>query len=165
MKTKYLILALALITNLAGYSQDLPTQPANGFAFPVGSKFTIQLYPVDSVNFDYSVIEFEPFQEIIDLWENDTLFSEKGQKGTIEFYFCLATRGESEKEKEDNMKVLLLMKNRTAYSLSYDSDIQTEENGEFTETSNDGTFPGAKGVEIWPYFIWQIGIHNFRKIE
>ena len=44
------------------------------------------------------------------------------------------------------MKVILLMKNRTENSFEYNSDIQTEENGEFKKTSNIGTYSGAKGT-------------------
>jgi len=159
------LLILFLMTNLAVFSQDLPTEPANGFAFPIGTKFTIKLYPIDSISFDFSVIVFEPFQEIIDTWENDSLFMEGEKNGTIEFYFCLSTSGETEKEKEENMKILLLMKNRTDFALSYKSDIQTEENGDFKETSNVGTFSGAKGTEMWPYMIYQIGLYDFKKMK
>lgn len=60
------------------------------------------------------------------------------------------------------MKVLLVMKNRTKHALSYASDIQTKEDGEFKETSNVGTFPNAQGTEIWPYMIQQIGLHDFK---
>ncbi len=159
---KKLLLILFLATNIIVYSQELPTQPANGFAFPIGTKFTIKLFPTDSSHFDYSIIEFEPFQEIIDIRDNDKLFKEKGQDETIEFYFCLSTSGKAKKENDENMKVLLLMKNRTKYSLSYISDIQTTEEGEFKETSNIGTFSGAKGTEMWPYMIYQIGLHDFK---
>lgn len=140
----------------------MPTEPANGFAFPIGTKFTIKLHPTDSSHFDYSIIEFAPFQETIDTWDNEKLFKKNGQEGTIEFYFCLGTSGKTEKEKEKNMKVLLLMKNRTKYSLSYISDIQTTEDGEFKETSNARTFSGAKGTEMWPYMIYEIGLHDFK---
>lgn len=159
---KKLLFFLFSATSIVAYSQELPTEPANGFAFPIETKFTIKLHPIDSIRFDYSIIEFEPFQKTIDTWDNDKLFKEKGLDGTIEFYFCLGTSGKTEKEKEENMKVLLLMKNRTSYSLSYMSDIQITENGEFKETSNVGTFSGAKGTEIWPYMIYQIGLHNFK---
>ncbi len=162
---KNVLLILCLIINLDVFSQDLPTEPANGFAFPIGSKFTIKLYPIDSVSFNYSIIEFESFQETIDTWENNSLFKEKGKNGTIEFYFSLSTSGETEKEKKENMKVLLLMKNRTEYNLSYKSDIQIKEDGEFENTSNVGTYSGAKGTEMWPYMIRQIGLHDFRKME
>ena len=83
----------------------------------------------------------------------------------IEFYFCLATHGKTEQEKKENMKVVLLMKNRTKYSLSYKSDIQTEEDGEFRETSNEGMFQGVKGMEIWSTMIYQIGLHDFKKFK
>lgn len=159
---KKLALFLFLATNITAYSQDLPTEPANGFAFPLGTKFTIKLHPTDSTHFDYSIIEFEPFKETIDTWENDIFFKENGQDGTIEFFFCIGTSGKTKEEKEKNSKVLLLMKNRTKYSLSYLSDIQKTENGEFKETSNVGTFSGAKGTEMWPYMIYQIGLHDFK---
>ena len=160
-----LFLLILLVIGFSLNAQELPTEPENGFAFPIGSKFTIKLHPTDSVNFDFSIIKFEPFQEIVDTWENDKLFEEKGEEGTIEFYFCLGTNGETEEEKEKNMKVLLLMKNRTEYALNYNSDIQRTENGEFEKTSNIGTFPGAKGNEMWPYVIYQIGLNGFRKME
>ncbi|SMG17033.1 hypothetical protein [Arenibacter troitsensis] len=161
MKKYFLI--LALVISSATYSQDLPTEPANGFAFPLGTKFTIKMHPTDSTNFDYSVIKLEPFQEIVDIYENDSLFKDPDEKnGTIEFYFCLGTSVETDEEKEKNMKVLLLMKNLTENSFGYNSDIQTEENGEFKTTSNVGTYSGAKGTEIWPYMIHQIALNEFK---
>lgn len=163
---KKLLLIFSLVAmNIAVNSQELPTEPADGYAFPIGCKFTIKLHPIDSIKFQYSIIAIEPFQEIIDTWENDSIFKENGQKGTIEFCFCLSTSGETDEEKEKNMKVLLLMKNRTEYSLKYNSDIQTVENGEFKNTSNVGTFAGAKGTEIWPYMIYQIGLNGFQKMD
>lgn len=160
-----LFLFLFLIIGFGVNGQDLPSEPENGYAFPIGTKFTIKLYPTDSTHFDYSIIKFEPFQEIIDTWENDNLFEEEGEDDTIEFYFCLGTSGETEEEKEKNMKVLLLMKNRTEFALKYKSDIQREENGKFEKTSNVGSFPGAKGTEMWPYMIYQIGLNSFEKME
>lgn len=151
--------------NFAVCTQELPTEPANGFAFPIGSKFTIKLHPVDCVSFNYSIVEFETFHEIIDTWESDSIFTDNGQIGTIEFCFCLSTTGDTDSEKERNMKVLLLMKNRTDFALSYKSDIQTEENGDYKETSNVGTYSGAIGTEMWPYMIYKIGLHDFKRIK
>lgn len=159
MRNLFLILFLTAIT--FGYSQELPTEPANGYAFPIGSKFTIKLYETDSACFDYSIIEFEPFQEIVDIFDTDGLFKEDGEDGTIEYYFCIGTRGDTEEEKQENMQVLLLMKNRTKYIFSYKSEIQRTEEGGFEETSNIGTYPGAKGTEMWPYMIYSIGLRDF----
>lgn len=160
---KKIFLILSLIIGLGTFSQDLPTEPANGFTFPLGTKFIIKMYPTDSANFDYSIIEFEPFEEIIETQENDLLFKETTEKnGTIEFYFCLGTSGKTEEERERNMKVFLLMKNRTENSFEYNSDIQTEENGKFKFTSNIGTYSGAKGTEMWPYMIYQIALNQFK---
>lgn len=160
---KRLFVVLALMIAFSAHSQDLPTEPATGFTFPLGCKFTLKIYPTDSTNFDYSIIAFERFEEIIDTWNNDSLFEKNSKEnGTIEFYFCIGTEGKTEEEKEENMKILLLMKNRTKYSLNYTSEIQTEEDGTFELTSNVGTFSGAKGTEMWPYFIYQIALSDFK---
>ena len=163
MKKIILILILTVTYNL--HSQDLPTEPANGYVFPIGSKFTIKLYPKDSINFNYSIIKYEPFEDIVDTWENNYLFEKEGENETIEFYFCLGTSGETEEEKDKNMKVLLIMKNRTKYSLNYNSDIQKKEEGKFEKTSNVGTHPNAKGMEMWPYMIYQIGLNDFKIMQ
>ncbi len=163
MRKVFFITFLMIYSTL--YSQNLPTSPAQGFAFPIGSKFTIKLYPLDSVNFNFSIIKFESFQQIIDTDDNDSLFKGEDKNGTIEFYFTLSTIGKTKREKEKNRKVVLLMHNRTEYNLSYESDIMREEDGEFEETSNVGAFSGAKGKEIWPYMIYQIGLHDFKRLK
>ncbi|MBC8321241.1 MAG: hypothetical protein H8E34_11010 [Bacteroidetes bacterium] len=162
---KKLIVVLIIITGIHSIGQELPTNPENGFTFPIGSKFTIKMYPIDSVHFNYSIVDFEVYDEILPTWENDSLFSKKENDETIEFYFGIGTHGETEKEREENMKVLLMFKNFTDHSLSYSSDIQREENGEFEETSNVGTYTGAKGTEMWPYMIYTIGLSDFKELE
>lgn len=162
---KKLLLIFFVLSSFLAYSQDLPSEPANGFSFPIGSKFTIKLHPIDTLNFDFSVIQFEEFQDVVDDWEYDYLFTDKGEENTIEFYFCLGTHGKTEKEKKKNMKVLLLMKNYSKYALKYSSDILRTEDGEFETTSNVGCFPGAKGSERWPYMIYAIGLSDFQKMR
>lgn len=156
---------LFCLSSLLVQAQSLPSSPENGFAFPIGTKFTIKLIPYDSTHFYYSVTAFEPFHEIMDTYQNDSLFQEEGEAGTIRFYFGISTHGDTDAEKEKNNKVVLIMKNYTEYHLRYDSEIQLEEDGPFEKTSNVGTFKGAKGTEIWPYFIYQIGLFNFRLME
>ena len=98
MKKFYIVFFLLFSFSLI--AQDLPSPPSSGFAFPLGSKFTIELIPVDSVNFNISIIKYDPFDEVIDYFKAMELFAEEGKPGTIEFYFCLGTRGETEEEKE-----------------------------------------------------------------
>jgi len=45
-------------------AQELPTTPAKGFAFPIGTKFTVKLIPIDSIHFNYSVIAFATENEV-----------------------------------------------------------------------------------------------------
>jgi len=170
MKRMKKIIFCLLFLPILVFSQDLPTPPSPGAAFPIGSKFSIKLYPVDSVSFHYSIIEFEPFDSVVDTWENDSLFDSKGQDSTITFYFCLGTHGDTKAERDGNMKVLLLMKNYTKFSLSYTSEIQRKEQKKnrkpkFEPTSNVGTFSGAIGTEMWPYMIYNIGLLDFKKMN
>ncbi len=157
------ILSLVLIVSMAVYSQELPTKPASGFAFPLGTKFTIKMHRVDSVNFNYSIIKFDNFRHIINTKETDSLFNQTNDKnGTIEFYFCLGTHGKTEEDKQKNMSVLLLMNNRTKHKFQYNSDIQIEDNGPFEISSNKGSFSGMKTTQMWPYMIQQIGLNEFK---
>ncbi|MEN2400728.1 hypothetical protein GKZ90_0013140 [Flavobacterium sp. MC2016-06] len=160
---KHYLLTIFTFITFSVFAQDLPTEPASGYAFPIGSKFTIKLIPIDSVSFNYSIIKYEQFTETIDTWENDKLFAEKGKDNTIDFYFCLGTEGKTEDEKKKNMKVLLIFKNNSKYSMNFDSDIQRKEDGEYEKTSNMGTYKGAKGTEMWPYMIHSIGLNNFKR--
>lgn len=144
-------------------AQDLPTIAANGFAFPINTKFTIKLTAIDSLKFNFSIIEFEQFNKTIDSYNKKDLFNETGMDSTITFYFCTGTYGDTEKERNDNMQILLLMKNYSQIPLKYSSEIQRKKNGKFESTSNIGSFPGAIGTEMWPYMIYMIGLHDFER--
>jgi hypothetical protein len=161
---KALVLILLTMICLSFKAQELPTISASGFSFPIGTKFTIKLAPIDSINFNYSIIEFEKFDKTVDTYNHDDLFNKTGNDSTITFYFCLGTEGDNEAEKKENMKVLLLMKNYTKYMLKYTSEIQRKENGVYESTSNVGTFPGVLGNEMWPYMIYSIGLREFKKM-
>jgi len=162
---KRLLAVTFLAITFFAQAQELPSEPANGFTFPIGSKFVIELVSIDSVNYDYSVLSFEPFEETVELFEDEELFEEKGEDNTIVFYFCFGTYGETDQEREENMKVLLIMKNYSKVALKYTSDILRQEDGEFESTSNVGISPNARGTEMWPYMIYAIGLSEFRKYE
>jgi len=163
MKKLFFILIMGLSYLVC--AQELPTKPANGFSFPLGSKFTIKLTNTDSLDYNYSIIAFEPFQKIVNSREFDTLFTKDGEENTITFYFCLGTYGDTEEEKEKNTKVHLLMKNYSKKAFNYTSEIQIKEDGEYEPTSNIGSYPNAIGNEMWPYMIYFIGLKEFREME
>ena len=161
---KHLLTVIFSMICFANYAQDLPTIPALGYSFSLGTKFTIKLVPVDSINFNYSIIEFEPFKEVVDnYYDNEHLFSEEGEELTLTCYFCIGTSGETEEEKKENMKVLLLIKNYSGFGLEYLSDILLKEDGEYEPTSNVGVYKGARAIETWPYMIRAIGLREFKK--
>lgn len=145
--------------------QQLPSPYANGYSFPIGTKFTIKLDTANLESIKYSIVKFESVDGIISSDKTDDLFDKTGEDSTIDFYFCIATHGDTKQEKDKNMQVLLLMKNRTKLALNYFSEIKLKEDSEFKETSNIGTFPGATGTETWPYMIYEIGLRNFKVIK
>lgn len=159
---KRILFFLLLMACLVARCQDLPTLPASGYAFPIGSKFTIKLVPSDSVNFFYSVTHFEEYTDVVDIMRFFTMFEPEGPDSTISFYFCLGTLGKDEQERKENMKVLLLMKNYSKYPLKYTSDIQRVKNGEFENTSNIGMLPNVPGNEMWPYMIYSIRLTDIQ---
>ena len=163
---KQILTITFLVVTCFVQAQELPSKPANAFAFPMGSKFVIKLIPKDSVNFDYSVIAFEQFHKIVDIFENkDELFEEKGEDSTVIFYFCFGTFGKTDEEKQKNTQSLLLMKNYSDVKLNYTSEIQRQKDGKFEPTSNIGIYPNLKVWESWPYPILMIGLKEFRKSD
>ena len=145
-------------------AQNLQTEFTDGVAFPIGIKFVIKLAPIDSVNYNYSVLDFEPFRKTLQHSEYAELFEESGEENTIVFYFCLGTHGNTEQEKKANMHALLLMKSYSKEVLTYTSEIQVKEQGEFEWTSNIGIFQDKIMYEMWPHMIYLIRLKEFKKI-
>lgn len=157
-------------------SQDLSSVPQNGIAFPPGTKFVIQLIPTDSIHFDYSLISYESYRKVVDIEEFDAVFKKnkkskrkkkeagnhQNRNDLIEFYFCLGTKGNTKKEKKENIKMVLLIKNHTEHKLSYTSEIQIIENGNLMEISNSGLSPSGEAIEMWPYMVHYLGLHSFK---
>ncbi len=154
---------MLMVVGIHGHSQELFAEPSAGHTFMLGSKFTLKLLPAGSSKFDVSVVNHEPFQETINILDSDYLFDEEGEKGTIDFYLCLGTFGDTDAEREENTRVLLLMKNWSQWSVSYVSEIQFTEGGPFEPTSNMGARSGIIGIEMWPYMIHQVSLHSFKK--
>jgi hypothetical protein len=99
-RMRKLFVFTCLMFSISTFAQQLPTIPSNGFAFTIGTKFTIKLVPTDSSFFDYSVIAFESFQKTVDSWDNDNLFDKDGQDSTITCYFCYGTHGKTKRRKK-----------------------------------------------------------------
>lgn len=162
-KTLFAILFISLCTLIHAQELPLPNEPSNGFAFPIGTKFTIKLHSVAPGKYDFSVIDFQPFDEIVSIMGYDDLFPKEGADDTLMLYFCLGTFGDTEAPKDEDLKILLLMKNYSNVTLDYSSDILRQEDGEYEETSNVGVSPGAVAVEMWPYMIHFIGLSDFHE--
>ena len=164
MKKKILFLALTLVSFISISAQNNDSiAPQGGFVFPFGTKVIIRLEPIDSVNFNYSVVKSEKIAEMIDNYDNDHYFSEKLDDNCIEFLFCGGTHGDSREEKQANYQTLLILKNGTKYKLSYKADIQIDQTEKLVSTSVVDLFSRVKSKEIWPYKVDLIALHDFRK--
>ena len=158
------ILTIAFLTIVCiGQAQQLPTEPMDGVIFPIGIKFVIKLVPTDSVNYNYSVLSFEPFRKIVHSSKYDELFEDSGEDNTIVFYFTIGTHGKTEQEQNENRHTLLIMKSYSKEGLAYTSEMQPKEYGEFEWTSNVGVFPNIIAYEMWPHMIYHIRLKEFKK--
>lgn len=161
-KILFLVLALASCIGINAQNND-SIAPPGGFVFPLGTKVIIRLEPIDSVNFNYSIVKSEKVVEMIDNYDNDHYFSEQLDDNCVEFLFCGGTHGDSREEKQANYQTLLILKNGTKHKLSYKADIQISHDEKFGSTSVVDLFSKVKSKEIWPYKIEMIALHNFRK--
>jgi hypothetical protein len=156
---KQIITLLILILNLSSYGQDERNLTSEKYTFPVKTKFTIKLTPIDSVNFDYKIIKIENYDEIIGSWHDEKVLEEKGEDETIEFCFCL------EKDWNDSQKsnTMLLLKSWSKYSFKFKTEIQTEKDGEFKENFNLGATAGKSASDRWAKKTFKIRISEFKK--
>jgi hypothetical protein len=124
---------------------------AIGIEFSINTKFTIKVTKVDELNFKYEILKTEPYNKKLEMWNTGNLFDENGETETIEFYFAETT----------NNSYMLVMQSRSKYSIKFKSEIQTEENGEFSVIQNVGTHKGSKTTEIWAKKTYKIRLSNF----
>ncbi|WP_243348843.1 hypothetical protein [Parabacteroides sp. FAFU027] len=161
---KILCLIFTLISGLSVFAQEADTTAHEGFAFPIKSKVTIKLIPVDSVNFHYKVLKVEPFNETPDVSDKACLPASL-EENTLEFVFCVGTMGDRQKGNGKNLKTLLFIKHGLKFALEYNADIQCPNVPEFKNTSVMALFPNVPSTEIWPYPIEQIALYGFKKTK
>ena len=157
-----MLLILLLVSGFNLFGQDHDSIPQTGFSFTIGTKVTIQLIPVDSVNFDYRILKFEPYHETIDLDNDEKLLSDKIDNDKIEFVFSYGKYGKNKKEKDNDLRIVLILKSGLNSIIDYKADIQVP-NKEFESTSVVELLPDVKTREFWPYQIDVIALHNFQK--
>ncbi|MBP5546254.1 MAG: DUF4919 domain-containing protein [Bacteroidales bacterium] len=131
---------------------------------PLGTHFIIKLEEdLDEEDTEFKVVKMEPFDKVIDRYDNNYLFSEEGEPGTIEGYFCRSTYGNTVEEIRDNVKIVLVFKSWIDGMLNYDTYIR-QENGTWEETSNSGIWHKVLMTEIWSTGYDMLRISNLRKM-
>jgi len=134
---------------------SLTNDNGNVFNIPLNQKIILKVTQKSSTEFEFTEVEREPFDKIVDMWDNDDALSISGNKETIEFYFCQA-------QDLGHESTALIMKSRSKFSLQFDTEIQKTENAKFEKVPNVGTHTNSKTQESWGYKINQIRISNFR---
>jgi|ERR1035437_4876818 hypothetical protein len=163
MKKKILLLFL-IIYGINLYCQELDSIPQPGFSFTLGTKVTIQLVPIDSVNYNYRVIKFEAYHENIDLDNDKKLLSDSIDEDKIEFVFNYGFYGNDKTDKENNLKIVLELRSGSISPIEYNADIQVP-NKDFELTSVVPLPHMSINREFWPYQIDAIALHSFRKYK
>ncbi|GAA4776672.1 hypothetical protein GCM10023230_29760 [Flavobacterium hankyongi] len=118
-------------------------------------KIVLKVTRKNSTEFEFTEIKREPFDKIIDIWNNNEALSRIEKKETIEFYFCQAQENEEE-------ATVLLINSRSKFSFQFDTEIQKTDKSEFEKVPNVGTHRNSKTQESWAWKIKQIRISNFR---
>ena len=161
---KEILLIVFIVFGVYLYGQESDSIPRQGFSFPIGSKVTIQLVPVDSVNFNYRVIKFEAFHETIDLGNDKKLLTDTIENNIIEFVFTYGKYLNDKKMKYNDLQVVLELRNGLPSTIEYKADIKIPTK-DFESTSVDPLFHRAINREFWPYQIDMIALHSFSKYK
>jgi len=159
---KGILLILLLISGISLFGQDHDSIPQAGFSFSIGTKVTIKLVPIDSVNFNYCIVKFEPYHENIDLDNDKKLLSDTIANDMIEFVFSYGSYGKEKNGKKNDLRIVLEIKSGLKSIIEYKADIQVP-NKEFEPTSVVELLPKVNTREFWPYQIDMIALHSFQK--
>lgn len=152
-----LLLLLSILLSSHLYSQVL--KDTTTYAFPIGSKFTLELIQIDSINYKYHVLNMEQIDYSIDYSETDSLFSDKPTPGTIECFFAKGIN------QDGPFKSVLLLRNNSKVDINYKADIAYDQSGQFYNTSVHPLFPGVRSSELWKADLTAIIIHRMHREE
>lgn len=127
----------------------------DSFNIELKQKIVLKVTQKNSTEFEFTELKREPFNEIIDVWNNNNVLSKIKKKETIEFYLCQAQENGKE-------STVLLINSRSKFSFSFDTEIQKTDESEFEKVPNVGTHKNSQTQESWAWKIKQIRISNFR---
>jgi hypothetical protein len=162
LKKLIIVIFITLMTSAIS-AQKFDTIAKSGYTFPIKSKLTLKLVAVDSLNYKFYILHYEPFNKIIDTYANEKYLSKPAADNTIEVIFCVSTEGKTKEEKQANYKSLLLIKNGTKFPLEYRAKMKVSKSETFQSTSVVTIYPNAKNMEMWPYLIEKLALLDFKK--
>ncbi|HUH52062.1 MAG TPA: hypothetical protein VLZ11_08180 [Flavobacterium sp.] len=126
----------------------------NLLELPLNSKVTVKLIKTDDLNFEISVLKIEPLKKKLKS-HGGILFKKTGEEETLEIYFGETT----------NTTFMFIMKSRSAYSLNFKTEIQSEEGAVYKEIINMGVHKGTASTEVWAQKTYKIRFSEFKLRE
>lgn len=124
------------------------------YAFPIGSKFTLELIQTDSEHYKYYVSNFEEINYLLDYSETDSLFEKISKQGTIECFFAKGI------DQNGPFKSVLLLRNNTKKTIYYEALISYQGHEGFSKTSVTPLYPNVRISELWNNHLSAIVIQN-----
>ncbi len=159
------LIIFALLISCSAQAQQADTSAIAGFAFPMYSKISIRLIPIDSVRFHYAILNFDLFEEKFDLNQLDQYTSIKAPEGTIDILVSIGTKGSTEEEKKANKHSVFIIRNGTEYPLEFSLDILKLDQTVYEPMAVMPVIPYSSSIEMWDYSVEMIGLFNFMKLK
>lgn len=152
---KYLLNLLLFLTIVSNVFSQVQKDTVS-YAFPIGSRFTLELIPVDSINYKYHVLNSEKFDLCMRFSNAKNHLSKEPISGTIE---CIFAKGEEADQS------ILILRNNSKVSIDYKAMISYDYTGRFYETSVYPLLPNVSSIEIWNNKLTNIFINNISKLS
>ena len=123
----------------------------------INTKFEIELFNTDSINFDFKISNKEVFNEYIKGTDTNNLFDSIVPESKIQGVFAYGEFG-------GRKSVLLILKSGLDNVIDYDLKIKLPNKRRFLKTSTIELNKGVKSIEYWPYQIEKIDFVKFKII-
>lgn len=162
---KKLFVGIAMLIACSAQAQKADSSAISGFAFPMYSKISIRLIPIDSVRFHYAILNFDLFEEKFDLNQLEKYTAIKAPEGTIVILVSIGTKGSTEEEIKANKHSVFIIRNGTDYPLEFSLDVLKLNQTVYEPVAVMPVIPHSSSIEMWDYSVEMVGLFNFMKLK
>lgn len=153
-----LLLSLFLLLSSCSLFSQVQTDTTS-YAFPIGSKFTLELIKVDSVNYKYHVLSSEKISESVDCFSRDNIFNSSPKPGTIDCLFA------KEKSNYSPPRSVFILRNNTKIQIKYCALIGYRNVKGLYKTSVYPLLPKINCTEVWNDDLTLIFLKEFKIVR